>query len=122
DGSAPPQVPPEETPTGGTASAVPTPIATPTPPPPAPNTLILRRPPRLVLTPLARARVVFRFGSDQAGVTFLCRVDRAPFGRCRERIVRRLAPGRHVLKVKARNAGGLVDATSAVFRFRVERT
>lgn len=92
------------------------------PTPPAPNTLIVRRPAKLVRTPLARARVVFRFGSDQAGVTFLCKIDRAPFGRCNAWIVRRLAPGRHVLKVKARNAGGLVDATPAVFRFRIEAT
>ncbi|HEY8502697.1 MAG TPA: S8 family serine peptidase, partial [Solirubrobacterales bacterium] len=121
DGSAPPEEPPGETPTGGTTSVVPLPVA-PTPPAPAPNTLIVRRPPKLVRTPLARARVVFRFGSDQAGVTFLCKIDRAPFGRCNARIVRRLAPGRHLLKVKARNAGGLVDATPAVFRFRIEAT
>jgi subtilisin family serine protease len=92
------------------------------PTPPAPNTLILRRPPKLVRTHRARARVVFRFGSDQARVTFLCKVDAGVFHACDTRIVRRLAPGRHVLKVKARNAGGLVDATPVVFRFRIERT
>lgn len=120
-------VPPlEEIHTGGTAqppagggSAVPTP--TPQPTPVAPETTILRHPPKVVRTPRARARVVFRFGSDQRGATFLCKVDRAPFAPCRARIVRRLAAGRHVLKVRARSVGGLTDPTPAAFRFRIER-
>ncbi|HEX5984196.1 MAG TPA: hypothetical protein VFY69_08325, partial [Solirubrobacterales bacterium] len=69
----------------------------------------------------ATARVVFRFGSDQAGVAFLCKVDNATFRACATRIVRRLRPGRHVIRVKARNGAGLVDSTPAVFRFRVKR-
>jgi hypothetical protein len=88
-------------------------------PPVAPDTLILRHPRKVVRTRAARARVVFRFGSSQSAATFLCRVDRNAFSACGARIVRRLPPGRHVLKVKARNAGGLVDTTPAVFRFRI---
>lgn len=101
---------------GGTGQVIAPPPAN---PPVAPDTLILRHPRKVVRTHAARARVVFRFGSSQSGVTFLCRVDRAAFHACGARIVRRLAPGRHVLKVKARSSGGLVDATPAVFRFRV---
>lgn len=88
-------------------------------PPQAPNTLILRHPRKVVRTRAARARVVFRFGASQSGATFLCKVDRTAFRACGARTVRRLAPGRHVLKVKARNSSGLVDPTPAVFRFRV---
>ncbi|HVD41874.1 MAG TPA: S8 family serine peptidase [Solirubrobacterales bacterium] len=88
-------------------------------PPVAPDTLILRHPRKVVLIRAARARVVFRFGSSQSGVTFLCKVDRSAFRACGARTVRRLASGRHALKVKARNSSGLVDATPAVFRFRV---
>jgi subtilisin family serine protease len=127
DGPSGPVAPLEEVPTGGSTpppassgSTVPTP--TPQPPPsPAPETTILRHPPKLVRTLRAKARVVFRFGSDQRGSTFLCKVDRAPFAPCRARIVRRLALGPHVLKVKARNVSGLTDPTPAVFRFRIKR-
>jgi hypothetical protein len=119
-------VPPlEEINPGGTThppasgSAVPTP--TPQPTPVAPETTILRHPPRVVRTLRAKVRVVFRFGSDQRGATFLCKIDRASFAPCRVRIVRRLAAGRHVLKVKARSVGGLTDPTPAVFSFRIER-
>ncbi|HSC21165.1 MAG TPA: S8 family serine peptidase, partial [Solirubrobacterales bacterium] len=94
-----------ETPSGGAVvpSPTPTPVPTPQPAAKAPETTILRHPPKLVRTSLARARVVFRFGSDQRGSTFLCKVDRAAFRTCRARYIGRLAVGAHVLKVKARS-------------------
>jgi len=102
---------------------IPTPSPTPGPPPTpaAPETKILVHPPKVVATHQARTRVVFRFGSSQRGSTFLCKLDRSTFAPCRARFVRRLAPGGHLLKVKARSAGGLTDRTPAVFRFRIER-
>ncbi|HXR60692.1 MAG TPA: S8 family serine peptidase [Solirubrobacterales bacterium] len=119
-------------PSGGGATVVanlvtmptPAPAPTPTPPvspPPAPDTAILRHPPKLVRTAAASARVAFRFGSDQAGVTFLCKLDRSAYRACPERLARRLRPGRHALRVKARSSAGLTDPTPASFRFRVER-
>ncbi|HET9162064.1 MAG TPA: S8 family serine peptidase [Solirubrobacterales bacterium] len=118
---APVKVPPD--------TAVPTPFQpAPSPierPPGAnvahPETTILRHPPKLVHTRHPRVRVVFRFGSDQGSVTFLCKVDRSPFVPCSARFVRRLGPGRHVLKVEAHGAAGLTDPTPAVFRFRIVR-
>lgn len=99
---------------------MPPPESTPTPTPSAaPSTLILKRPPQVVRTRAAAARLVFRFGSNQSNATFLCRVDRSRFRACPSRFVRRFALGRHVLKVKARGSDGLVDPTPAVFRFRV---
>jgi subtilisin family serine protease len=99
----------------------PAPPPTPQPTPVAPETTILRHPPKVVRTRGARVRVVFRFGSDQRGATFLCKVDRSNFAPCSARFVRRLGPGGHVLKVKARGLSGLTDPTPAAFRFRIVR-
>jgi hypothetical protein len=112
--------PPTETPSvPSSGSPVPTP--TPQPTPAAPQTKILKHPPKLIHVRGASVRVVFRFGSDQRGVSFLCKLDRSAFAPCRARYVRRLGPGPHVLKVKARGVGGVTDPTPAAFRFRIER-
>ena len=128
----PPPSPPAEEPTSNPPVPVPMPppelptpqaVATPTPTrSSAPQTKILRHPRRLIRTRGARARVVFRFGSDQSNVTFLCKLDRGAFRPCAARFVRGLPLGSHVLRVKARGAGGLTDPTPAIFRFRVERS
>jgi subtilisin family serine protease len=116
---------PLENPTAATATPQPSqapagpPTPLPTPTPSAPGTSILRHPPKLARIAARSARLVFRFGSDQAGATFLCKVDRARFRACPARFVRRYALGRHLLEVKARGAGGLFDPTPASFRFRV---
>lgn len=109
----------EEEPAGNGGSA-----QTGTPPPVVaqpvpPATSILRRPPNLLRTPTPRTRVAFRFGSDQADATFLCKVDRSRFRACPSRFARRFGLGRHVLKVKARGSTGLLDPTPAVARFRL---
>jgi hypothetical protein len=126
-GDGPSQIVPPIVPGGGNSNAdtnteTPTPSPGPAPVPVAPQTRFLKHPRKVVRIRGARARVVFRFGSDQGGVTFLCKFDQGPFRDCRARVVRRLAPGRHVVKVKARSGGGLIDPTPAVFRFRVERS
>lgn len=93
----------------------------PQPPPEArfPATTFAKRPAATVRTRGRSAQVVFRFGTDQPGVTFLCKVDRSPFAFCPQKLVRRFAIGRHVVKVKARGSTGLVDQTPAGFSFRV---
>jgi thermitase len=96
------------------------PAALPSPPPSiAPGTLFRKRPPKVVRTRGRVARVVFRFGADQGGATFICRIDRARFRPCRSRLVRRFGLGRHLLEVKAIGPTGTVDPTPAVVRFRV---
>jgi subtilisin family serine protease len=85
----------------------------------APATSFAKRPAATVRTRGRSALVVFRFRADQAGATFLCRVDRSPFASCGPKLVRRFAIGRHVVKVKARGSTGLVDQTPAAFSFRV---
>jgi subtilisin family serine protease len=86
-----------------------------------PSTRFLKRPPKLVLTRSATARVTFRFGSDEAGVTFFCALDRAPFKRCGVTLARSFAPGGHLIRVRARSVSGQVDASPARFSFRVKR-
>jgi subtilisin family serine protease len=100
-----------------------TPPAPRPPPPPqtrvAPSTSFAKHPRAVVRTRGTGIRLAFRFRSDQADAGFLCKVDNSAFGPCGARLARRFAIGRHVVRVKARGATGLVDPTPAVFRFRV---
>jgi subtilisin family serine protease len=96
-----------------------------TPPPTKgriPSTFFRRHPRRLIRTPGRGVAAIFRFGSDQAGITFFCRVDGGFLRVCPERFVRRYATGPHVLRVMARNVEGNIDSTPAVFHFKVERS
>lgn len=102
----------------------------PPPPPPLPSapeptlvprTFIRHKPPHVVRTRTHSAKVVFRFGSDEAGVTFACRIDTGLFKTCKERLVRRFPVGLHVVRVFARNSTGNGDPTPAVYRFRVKQ-
>lgn len=88
---------------------------------PPPNTTILKHPPKLVRTRGRTARIVFRFGSDQPGATFVCKIDKRSFRPCGARLARRFGLRRHVLEVKAVGSTGLADPTPAVFGFRVKR-
>jgi hypothetical protein len=78
-------------------------------------------PRRVIRTRHRRARAVFWFGANAKDVTFICRVDRGLFRRCKRRYARRFRVGRHVLRVMARDAAGNFDRTPAVYRFRVKR-
>jgi hypothetical protein len=86
----------------------------------APVTRIVKHPSKVVRTHGRSAKVVFRFGADQAGVSFLCKVDSGAFRACGGKLTRRFAVGSHVVKVKAVGSAGLADSTPAVFRFRVK--
>jgi hypothetical protein len=87
----------------------------------APRTFIRSHPARLIRTHAPTVRVVFRFGSDETGVTFACRIDGGLFQRCPERLARRFGVGLHTLRVVARDASGNGDRSPAVYRFRVKR-
>jgi len=89
--------------------------------PHVPRTFLRWHPRRVIRTPHRRARAVFWFGSNEAGATFVCRVDRTLFRRCKRRYARRFRVGRHVLRVAARDAAGNPDRTPAVYHFRVKR-
>jgi hypothetical protein len=86
-----------------------------------PRTRIAKHPPKLIRTHRRKVRGSFRFASNEAGVTFVCKVDRGLLRFCGRRTTRRFGEGRHVVLVRARDRAGNVDRTPAVFRFRVKR-
>jgi Subtilase family len=86
-----------------------------------PRTFFRKRPARTIRTRHRRAKVVFRFGSNERDVTFICRVDGGLPRFCKPRLVKRFRIGRHVVRVKAQDAAGNVDKTPAVHRFKVKR-
>lgn len=112
--------PPTESPAAIVPAPEPGPQAAGANPQSAPGTFLRKRPPKAIRTRRRSVKAVFLFGSDQAGVSFLCKVDRGRFRRCPARFVRRYSVGRHVVRVKARNSDGTIDSTPVVFRFRVK--
>jgi hypothetical protein len=82
-----------------------------------PNTKLTKKPRKKTV----RRRARFAFVSDQAGSTFLCKLDRKPFRPCRSPFKRAVKPGRHTFKVRAIDPQGLSDLTPAVYKWRVGR-
>ncbi len=108
---------------GGTGNTTP-PGPTVEPPPPSPvppRTFIRQHPRKVIRTPHRRALAVFRFGSNEAGVSFVCRIDGGLFRPCPERLARRFPLGWHTVDVAARNVDGIGDRTPARYRFKVKR-
>jgi hypothetical protein len=87
----------------------------------APRTGIAKHPPKSIRTHRRQVRGSFRFSSNEAGVSFVCKVDRGLLRFCGRRISRRFGAGKHVVQVRARDGAGNVDRSAAVFRFRVKR-
>jgi Ca2+-binding RTX toxin-like protein len=86
-----------------------------------PQTALLRRPGRLLLSSAALRRVVFAFRSNEQGAGFRCRLDRRPFRPCRSPRAYRVRPGRHAFRVFAIDAAGNRDRTPAAFAFAFRR-
>lgn len=61
----------------------------------------------------------FAFGSNQAGSTFICRLDKQKFHACKAKVTFRVKPGHHVVRVKAVGPTGLLDPTAAKRSFVV---
>jgi subtilisin family serine protease len=116
-----PLEPPAPSTRGTVHQVVMPPAETPAPVAVAPQTEVLQRPPPVVRTRSRAARLLFRFGSDQPEASFVCKFGRAPYRVCSSRFVRRYGLGRHVVRVKALGARGLLDPTPSVLRFRVIR-
>jgi hypothetical protein len=91
----------------------------PPPPPPAnapPNTRITSGPP--VSTRSRRA--TFRFRANENRVTYLCKLDGRSWFPCRSpKSYARLRRGPHTFRVRAIDAGGKLDPTPAVRRWRI---
>jgi hypothetical protein len=104
-------------------SAQPTPTVTPSPTPPlvvdatAPTTSLRR-----AQISHASRRATFRFASGEPGSTFRCRLDAKSFKPCvSPKTYKKLKPGKHVFRVKARDRAGNLDATPTVKRFRIKK-
>lgn len=117
--------PPPPVDSGGDPPAPPPPPANPPPGEPEdrqpPSTFLKQRPAKTLRTRRANARALFVLGSNDPKAVFFCRVDRGRFRRCAPRFVRSFALGRHVLRVKARDAAGNTDPTPVVYRFQVKQ-
>ncbi len=76
-------------------------------------------------TPAKRSRdrtPSFRFGADEDGAGFECRIDARPFRSCSSPFTAaRLALGRHTFNVRARGDSGALDPAPASYRFRICR-
>jgi hypothetical protein len=82
----------------------------------APQTRIKDRPPRRT-----RDRTPsFRFGADERGSSFQCKLDNRPFKPCHSPFTTaRLALGPHTFKVRARDGSSRLDPSPASYAFRV---
>lgn len=83
-----------------------------------PQTLLKRTPARRTHdgTP------TFRFAADEPGVTFQCKLDGKPYRSCRSPFTtKKLSPGPHAFRVRARDDSGGLDPTPASYRFKVVR-
>ncbi|HEX5608741.1 MAG TPA: calcium-binding protein [Solirubrobacterales bacterium] len=84
-----------------------------------PQTLVKARPAALLFASHGRRRVAVRFGSDEPGSSFRCRLDRRPFRPCISPRAYTLGIGAHAIRVLAIDAAGNSDSSPAVLRFRV---
>ncbi len=87
----------------------------------APRTWIVGHPRKVVRTRKFRARVHFRLRSNQSPVTFYCQYDREALRVCPASFHHRFTPGRHMLRVRARDQAGNIATRRAIFRFRVKQ-
>jgi hypothetical protein len=86
----------------------------------APQTLITYGPGNK--TRKRRPVVQFTDATEQAGTDFFCKVDRRAWNRCASPLkLRKLALGKHVFKVKSRNAVGTWSERAAMLAFKVVR-
>jgi hypothetical protein len=82
-----------------------------------PETSIIKRP----KDKSSRSKAKFKFSSSEAGSSFACRLDKKKFKPCVSPKVYKVRPGKHTFEVRATDAAGNVDPTSAKDRFKVLR-
>jgi hypothetical protein len=68
-----------------------------------------------------RARVTFTLTSTEAGSSFQCSVDGAPFAPCSSPFSTKAKRGGHTLTARATDAAGNQDTSPAKFAFRVKK-
>jgi hypothetical protein len=86
----------------------------------APRTKIVGHPKKVIRTHKRSVVARFRLKANEVPVTFYCQFGREALRICPARFHRRFAPGRHVLKVRAKDEAGNLATGRAVFHFRVK--
>ena len=105
-------------------SAVPTPTVTPAPTPAAKRRRHGAEDARSARRRSTRRSARRRSGSrsGEPGSKFACKLDKQKFKPCTSpKTYKKLKPGKHVFRVKARDRAGNVDKTPTVKRFKIER-
>lgn len=80
----------------------------------APDTTITSKPAKV----LTKGRVRFRVSSNEAGVTFRCKLDDRAWRPCTSPKKFRIKVGKHRFSVRATDVAGNSDATPATYRFK----
>ena len=80
----------------------------------APQTRFTVKPAKTVTT----RTVTFKFKSSESGSTFKCKLDKGAWRSCTSPKKLQVKVGKHVFKVRAKDAAGNTDATPAVYRFK----
>jgi hypothetical protein len=83
----------------------------------APDTTLQGK--KRVKTKKKAAKVKFTFSADEAGSTFLCRLDAKPFAQCTSPHSVKAKIGTHVFAVVASDGAGNADPTAAAKQFKV---
>jgi hypothetical protein len=86
----------------------------------APKTKIVGHPKKVIKTRKRKVVARFKLKANEAPVTFYCQVDREKLRKCGKAFHRRVGRGKHVLKVKAKDAVGNIASKPTVFSFRVK--
>jgi len=64
----------------------------------------------------------FKFGSNEGGSTFLCKLDKKAFAKCKSpKTYKNLKPGKHKFQVKASDAQGSLDPSPVVKKFTIKK-
>ncbi|MFL5906073.1 MAG: choice-of-anchor Q domain-containing protein, partial [Solirubrobacterales bacterium] len=67
-------------------------------------------------------KATFTFGATEAGSSFLCKLDKAPFTPCTSPVTfKKLPRGKHTYRVEAKYPAGNVDPTPSTFSFKFKR-
>jgi trimeric autotransporter adhesin len=105
-----------------TPPATQNPNPTPTPTPAAPDVTAPATSLRRSQINQAKRKATFRFASGEPDSTFSCKLDKKRFRACASpKTYKKLKPGKHVFRVKARDRAGNLDATPAVKRFKIKK-
>lgn len=84
----------------------------------APQTSIRKHPAKKT----GKRKARFTFSSSEPGSSFECKLDKKPFKKCASPFRKRVGPGHHSFRIRARDAAGNRDASAAKFGWTVQNS